>query len=301
MRPGKFNGQNFRRWQKQMRYWLTVLGLISALGENQSGEETSSWLTQEQKEYHCLNRILSALFDHLYDMYQSTTKMAKELWNTLEVEYGIDDVGIKRFAISNFNSYKMVDNKSVGDQIHEYQELLRQVEKDGTIFNENFKVSNLIDKLPPSWDNFARTLRHKKEEFTMTQTINSLRVEDKHKASTNSQNERPPKVNQVENSHNNYRNNNNYKNKFRPRGTDFKNNRFNKRFNNDPNNNNQNNQKKNSNKPKGLEKEERLCYVCGRTNHLAKDCYFKKTAPYAPRNNPNQRGQISTKFSFLIF
>ena len=24
---------------------------------------------------------------------------------------------------------------------------------------------------------------------------------------------------------------------------------------------------------------------------MAKDCYFKKTAPYAPRNNPNQRGQ----------
>ena len=47
----------------------------------------------------------------------------------------------------------------------------------------------------------------------------------------------------------------------------------------------------NSNKPKGLEKEERSCYVCGRTNHLAKDCYFKKTAPYAPRNNPNPRGQ----------
>ena len=108
----------------------------------------------------------------------------------------------------------MVDNKSVGDQIHEYQELLRQVEKDGTIFNENFKVSNLIDKLPPSWDNFARTLRHKQGEFTLTQTINSLRVEDKHRESTNSQNERPPKVNLVENNHNNYRNNNNYKNKF---------------------------------------------------------------------------------------
>ena len=24
---------------------------------------------------------------------------------------------------------------------------------------------------------------------------------------------------------------------------------------------------------------------------MAKDCYFKKVAPYAPRNNPNQRGQ----------
>ena len=66
-------------------------------------------------------------------------KRPKELWNTLEVEYGIDDAGIKRFAISNFTSYKMVDNKYVGYQIHEYQELLRQVEKDETIFNETLK------------------------------------------------------------------------------------------------------------------------------------------------------------------
>ena len=139
VRPEKFNGQNFHRWQKQKRYWLTMLGLVSALGENQSSEETSSWLTQEQKEYHCLNRILSALSDHLYEVYQSTTKMAKELWNTLEVEYGIDDAGIKRFAISNFNSYKMVNNKSVGDQIHEYQELLRQVEKMGLFLMKTLK------------------------------------------------------------------------------------------------------------------------------------------------------------------
>ena len=86
VRPEKFNGQNFLRWQKQMCYWLTV-----ALGENQSGEETSSLLTQEQKEYHCLNRIRSTLSNHLYDVYQSITKAAKELWNKLEVEYGTDD------------------------------------------------------------------------------------------------------------------------------------------------------------------------------------------------------------------
>ena len=57
---------------------------------------------------------------------------------------------------------------------------------------KTLKFWNLIDKLPPSWDNFSRTLRHKQGGFTLTQTINSLRVEDKHRASTNSQNERPP-------------------------------------------------------------------------------------------------------------
>lgn len=34
------------------------------------------------------------------------------------------------------------------------------------------------------------------------------------------------------------------------------------------------------------------CFVCGRTNHWAKDCHFKKTEPYKPKPkwNKGQRG-----------
>lgn len=108
---------------------ITVLGLISVLEESQPSTESSSWLNPEQIEYHSYNRILSALSDHLYDVYHATSYTAKELWQALEAEYGIVDAGIDRFTVSNFNGYKMVENKSVGEQIHEYQELLRGVEK----------------------------------------------------------------------------------------------------------------------------------------------------------------------------
>lgn len=108
VKPKKFSGHNFRRWQKQVKYWLTVLGLVSALEETQSNKdssskESSSKLTPELIEYHCHNRILSALSDHLYDVYHATTSTAKELWETLEVEYGIVDAGMDRFTVSNFN------------------------------------------------------------------------------------------------------------------------------------------------------------------------------------------------------
>ncbi|KAH7856800.1 hypothetical protein Vadar_005696 [Vaccinium darrowii] len=129
VKPEKFHGQNFGRWQKQTKYWLTVLSLVSALEDN---EVVGSWLTPEQIEFHCFNRIRSALSDHLYDVYHSTTTTAKELWKTLEAEYGTMDAGIERFTVSNFNGYKMKDEKLVGDQIHEFQELLRGVEKKGT-------------------------------------------------------------------------------------------------------------------------------------------------------------------------
>lgn len=45
------------------------------------------------------------------------------------------------FSVSNFNNYRMVDDKAVDDQVHEFQEYLEEAEKGGTIFSEDFKVS----------------------------------------------------------------------------------------------------------------------------------------------------------------
>ena len=61
-----------------------------------------SWLPPEQIEFHCYNRIVSILSNHLYDVYQSTTSTAKEPWKTLEAEYETIDAGIERFTPSNF-------------------------------------------------------------------------------------------------------------------------------------------------------------------------------------------------------
>ncbi|KAK3015864.1 hypothetical protein RJ639_006552 [Escallonia herrerae] len=144
-----------------MKYLLTVLGFISTIEENNSqSRESSSWCTPEQIEFHCHNRIISALSDRLYDVYHAI-KSAKELWNLLQGEYGIDDAGIKRFNASTFNKFIMVEGKAISDQIHEFQDHLRAVEENGSKFSEDYKVSCLIDKLPPSWwlDSGANELR----------------------------------------------------------------------------------------------------------------------------------------------
>ncbi|XP_058207055.1 uncharacterized protein LOC131320376 [Rhododendron vialii] len=235
----KFSGEHFKRWQTQVRYWLTVLGLYSAIDDSESSQ--GSWMTKEQIEYHCYHRILSVLSDHLYDVYLTTTEKAKELWDLLEAEYGLDDAGVIRFAASSFNNYKMIDGKSIGDQIHEFKELLKGAKKSGTTFSEDFKVSCLIDKLPPSWSDFALSLRHKQGELTMTQTINTLRVEEKHRAVLVAKpEERTPRVNIVDthnrNNNHSYHNRNNHhhrshnshrRNNLRPKGGNFKPNRFN--------------------------------------------------------------------------
>ncbi|KAH7845153.1 hypothetical protein Vadar_031824 [Vaccinium darrowii] len=248
VKPEKFHGQNFKRWQKQTKYWLTVLGLVSALEDK---EVVGSWLTPEQIEYHCFNRILSALYDHLYDVYHSTTTTAKELWKTLEAKYGTVDAGIERFTVSNLNPYKMKDEKPVGDQIHEFQELLHGVEKKGTTFSEEFKV-----------------------------------VEEKHRSSVEIGNEKTAKVNLVENEKKDSSNN---KNKYRAKGKNFKNNNKGKYHRQNHHNQVQNN----DNNHKGQGTGKRSCFVCGQTNHVAKNCYYKKTNEHKPRyhNGQDRKGQ----------
>ena len=76
-------------------------------------------LKPEEIDYHCLHRILSALSDSLYDIYYED-KSAKELRTTLENEYGLDDVGIKRFTWSSFNKFMMSDSKLINDQLYEF-------------------------------------------------------------------------------------------------------------------------------------------------------------------------------------
>ena len=44
--------------------------------------------------------------------------------------------------------------------------------------DESIIVSNIIDKLPPSWKDFKRNLKHKKEDISLEQLANSLRVEE---------------------------------------------------------------------------------------------------------------------------
>ncbi|KAK2971878.1 hypothetical protein RJ640_015398 [Escallonia rubra] len=258
------------------------------------GHENASAMWRSVHGFNLI--ILSALSDRLYDVYHAT-KSAKELWNLLQGEYGIDDAGIERFNASTFNKFVMVEGKAISDQIHEFQDHLRAVEENGSKFSEDYKVSCLIDKLPPSWSDFAKGLRHKQGTLTLTQAFNSLRIEEKHRESIKQKEVTSNQANLVENIITP-----NTPHHLRPRGNNFRNNnrqntqgnnnfhRRNSRHNNflanrfPQNNNNQlanlpNH--KNAKDAKGKGKK-RPCYVCGRTNHIARDCFYKRVEEYKP-------------------
>ena len=58
--------------------------------------------------------------DALFDVYQGM-ESAKELWEALENKYVSEDASSKNFIISQFNNYKMAEERSVLNQLHEIQ------------------------------------------------------------------------------------------------------------------------------------------------------------------------------------
>ena len=172
-KPNLFDGTNFRQWQNQMKFWLTM-GLFSAISDP---NETSSSvghvvappstnhrrghrsaqvvaptteaspstpvLTPNMNNYHCVNRILTTLNEKLYDIYCHMTS-AKELWKILEDKYGQLDPGQKRFKASDFIKYKMVENKSIIEQLNKFELMVEQLRSSGVTLDENYIVVSLI-------------------------------------------------------------------------------------------------------------------------------------------------------------
>ena len=107
---------------------LTTLKLFHVLDSNlmpfptTSNEDTDEIKAQRKKwekdELICKGHILNTLLDSLYDLYTSM-KSPKEIWNALEAKYKTEKVGTNKFIIQKYFDYKMLDNISVLDQVHD--------------------------------------------------------------------------------------------------------------------------------------------------------------------------------------
>ncbi|GJS73334.1 pol polyprotein [Tanacetum coccineum] len=161
-KPEKFNGQNFKRWQQKMFFYLTTLNLARFLNETApqveppaEGQPSNAQAVQaveawRHSDFLCHNYVLNGLVDSLYNVYCKTTT-AKELWESLERKYKTEDAGTKKFMVARFLDYKMDDSKTVITQVQDLQVLLHDIHAEGMTLSETFQVAAIIEKLPPSW------------------------------------------------------------------------------------------------------------------------------------------------------
>ncbi|GKB33880.1 zinc finger, CCHC-type containing protein [Tanacetum coccineum] len=108
----------------------------------------------------------------------SNKDKGKELWDSLESKYMAGDSSSKKFLVSNFNNYKMVDSRPVMEQYNELLRILGQYTQHGLKMDESIYVSSIIDKLPPSWKDFKHTLKHGKDDLSLVQLGSHLRIEE---------------------------------------------------------------------------------------------------------------------------
>ena len=80
----------------------------------------------------------------------------------------------------------MVEDRPVVEQAHEIQALAKELEQmDKTCpcaLPDKFVAGGIIAKLPPSWKDFATSLKHKRQEFSVADLIGTLDVEERARA-----------------------------------------------------------------------------------------------------------------------
>nr|GEV82629.1 zinc finger, CCHC-type [Tanacetum cinerariifolium] len=263
----KFEGDNFRRWQKKMQILLTRLKVVYVLTapmlellEDATVEPIRIRAKWENDDYICRGHILNGKSDSVFDVY-TNVESAKELWDSLKSMYMAEDSSSKKFFVSNFNNYKMVDSRPVIEQYNELLRILGQYTQYGLKMDESISVSSIIDKLPPSWKDFKHTLKHGKDDLSLVELGSHLRIEESLMAQDSDKGKGKevggPSVNMTEEGGKN-------KHQKQKKGK--------KRSNEDNNGSG-------SNKKAKLE-----CWKCGKTGYFKRDCRSSK------KNNVNAGG-----------
>ncbi|TMX02484.1 hypothetical protein EJD97_021409 [Solanum chilense] len=103
--------------------------------EKPDGEKIMIIEAWKQADLLCKGYILSALEDDLYNIYNAITT-SKELWGALEKKYKTEDACFKKFVVANFLEYKMVDSKTIGSQVREFQHIVHDLITEDTVVNK---------------------------------------------------------------------------------------------------------------------------------------------------------------------
>ncbi|KAK1630960.1 hypothetical protein QYE76_005275, partial [Lolium multiflorum] len=157
LRPDKFTGVHFKRWQVKAMLWLTHLKVF----EVSDGLPEGTISDQDQNKFKENNTlfvgcVLSILADRLCDVYMHITD-GKELWDALNAKFGATDAGSELYIMESFHDIRM-----------------KARAKDNTEKGEGQSSANMVQKKPysknkgnnkPSFNKPMKTTTFKKKKM----------------------------------------------------------------------------------------------------------------------------------------
>ena len=94
--------------------------------------------------------------------------------DALGAKYDATDASSELYTMESFHDFGMVNNRSVVEQAHEVQILIKELELLKCPLPDKFVAGCIIAKLSSSWRNFATTHKHKRQEISVENMIASL-------------------------------------------------------------------------------------------------------------------------------
>ena len=101
-------------------------------------------------------------------------------------KYRGEDAGCQKYVVSKFHDFKMVDSKSIMDQVEAFQFICHEIAVEGMSICETFRTLSFIEKLPPSYADFKNYLKHKKKKMGLEELIMRLQMESRNELLTRS-------------------------------------------------------------------------------------------------------------------
>jgi hypothetical protein len=155
--------------------------------------------------------VIGALANKYVDSSLTCTS-TKTLCDVLDEKLCVSDVGSELYIMEQMFDYKMVENRPVVEQAYEIQALAKELEQLPCVLPDKFMVGGIIAKLPPSWTDFATTLKHRRQVFSVAELIGSLDVEERARAKdTHGKEVETSSANMVQKKNSNVSHNNNKK------------------------------------------------------------------------------------------
>ncbi|KAA0043125.1 ty1-copia retrotransposon protein [Cucumis melo var. makuwa] len=162
------DGTNYHRWSQNLLIFFEQLEVDYVLTTDlPSSDPSATTSTSSDPESSTGPSATATIADQVKnDQVIDLEKYAKDnKTSTLESRYGGDDAGRKKYVVGKCLQFQMTDDKPVMEQIHEYENLVANVLSEGMKMCEILQANVLLEKYPPSRNDYRNHLKQKKKDL----------------------------------------------------------------------------------------------------------------------------------------